>query len=113
MLLALSTCEADESCENGEPATLVFENRTGGVVLSITATPCDGGEAQALPLPDTGVMFTEQFVVALPSPGCWLLQWSGDGCTNEPAYRTSPEVCGAESHIWAASTEGRVCEGGW
>lgn len=113
MLLTLSTCEADDACENGEPASLTFENRTGGVVVSITATPCDGGEEQELSLPDGGITFTEQFTVDLPASGCWLLEWSGGGCTNDPAYRTSPEVCGAETHVWTASTEGRVCESGW
>ncbi len=117
VLLTLSTCDADTdggACEaSDEPASVTIDNRTGGTVESVTATPCDGGEEQELELPDTGVAFSDQFTVELPAPGCWLLHWNGAGCTNDPPYRTTTDVCGGESYAWMVTIDGRVCDGGW
>ncbi len=118
MLLTLSTCDADATddgaCEaSDEPASLTIDNRTGGVVESVTATPCEGGQEQELALPDAGIAFSEQFTVELPAPGCWLLHWNGNGCTNDPPHRTTTNVCGGESYEWTTTVDGRVCDGGW
>ncbi len=117
MLLTLSTCDADSDdggCEaSDEPASVAVDNRTGGTVESITATPCDGGQEVELPLPEAGLAFSDQVTLELPSPGCWLLHWNGSGCTNDPPYRTSRDVCGGESYAWTLTIDGRVCEGGW
>ena len=89
-----------------------MDNRTGGVVQSITATPCNGSEAQQLTLPDGGIAFSSQATIELPGPGCWVLEWSGDGCTGESPYQTSTDVCGGETYEWTASN--RMCDaGGW
>lgn len=118
VLLTLSTCDADATddagCEeSNEPASLTIDNRTGGVVESVTATPCEGDEEQELSLPDAGIPFSEKFTVELPAPGCWLLRWNGSGCTNDPPHRTTTDVCGGSSYEWTTTIDGRVCDGGW
>ncbi len=117
VLLSLSSCDTDASedgCDPSDaPASVTVDNRTGGVIESVTATPCDGGDERELPLPDAGIPFPEQLTVELPAPGCWLLHWNGSGCTNDPPYRTSPDVCGGDAHAWMVTIDGRVCEAGW
>ncbi len=114
-MLTLSTCDADDGAcgESDDPVSLMVENRTGDDIMSITATPCDGGDEQELSLPSEGIPFTEQSTVGLPGPGCWLLHWDGGGCSNDPPHRTSTNVCGGETYAWTADTQGRICEGGW
>jgi hypothetical protein len=119
VLLTLSTCDGDESdgaaaCEPSEAAASVtVDNRSGLLVEAISATPCDGSEEQELTLPADGIAFASQATIELPGPGCWLLQWDGEGCRNEAPYRTSTDVCAGETYEWTISVDGRVCQTGW
>jgi hypothetical protein len=118
LLVPLSTCDESTdgaACEPSDaPASLSVDNRTGGLVSTITATPCDGDEQHVLPLSEAGLAFQETATLALPGPGCWLLTWSGEDCTNDPPYRTSTDVCAGETYAWTITVEGRVCDpGGW
>ena len=118
LLLILSTCDTDggddAACEaSDEPSSVTVDNRTGATIEQVTAAPCDGGEAVELALPAEGLEFSTQATVELPGPGCWLLQWSGGGCSNGTPYRTSTDVCPGDTYEWQASVEGRVCSGGW
>lgn len=118
MLLPLSTCDGEASdsaaCEPSEaPASLTVDNRSGNHIEAISATACDSSEEQALTLPAGGIAFTSQATIELPGPGCWLLRWEGEGCSNETPYRTSTNVCGGETYEWTVRVDGRVCEVGW
>lgn len=119
LLLPLSTCDSDAAdeatCEPGDgPSSLTVDNRSGGLVSTITATACDGEDAHVLPVPEAGVAFSEQITVELPGPGCWQLHWTGEECRNDPPYRTATDVCPGETYAWTITTEGRVCDpGGW
>ncbi len=119
-LLTLSTCdgEASESdsvpCEPSDaPSSVTVDNRSGNRVEAISATPCESSEEQPLTLPAGGIAFASQATIELPGPGCWLLRWEGEGCTNETPYRTSTNVCGGETYEWTVLLDGRVCEVGW
>ena len=117
-LLTLLDCDGeddDAACEPGEaPASVAVDNRSGGPIETITATACDGGEAYELTLPDGGIDFAEQATVELPGSGCWLLQWNGEECQNDPPHRTSTRVCSGEIYTWTVTIEDRVCdESGW
>lgn len=117
LLLALSTCDKDagddSNCEAEGSASLAIDNRSGGLVERLTATPCDGGDEQEIALPAGGIEFSSQATVDLPGPGCWQLTWSGEDCTSESPYQTSTDVCAGETYAWTISVDGRVCEGGW
>jgi len=117
LLLSLSACDKagtdDSACEDDGSASLSIDNRSGGLVERIVATPCEGGDEQELSLPSGGIEFSSQATVDLPGPGCWQLNWFGEDCTNDEPYQTSTDVCGGESYSWTISVEGRVCEGGW
>lgn len=116
-LLLLSNCDggaADDGCEpSDEPTVLALDNRSGGPIDELTATPCDGTETHELTLPAGGIAFAEQANIELPGPGCWLLHWSGGGCRNDPPYRTSTSVCSGEPYAWTVTLEGRMCDAGW
>ncbi len=118
VLLTLSTCDGDagddSTCEaSDEPSSVTIDNRTGDLIERVTASPCDGGSEVELGLPAEGIAFSSQVTAELPGPGCWLLQWSGGGCSNGTPYRTSTDVCGGDTYEWQVSVDGRVCDGGW
>ena len=116
-LLILSACDKesgdDSTCEADGSATLAIDNRSGGLVERIVATPCEGGNEQELSVPAGGIEFSSQATIDLPGTGCWQLTWFGEDCTSESPYQTSTDVCGGETYAWTISVEGRVCEGGW
>ena len=119
LVFLLSACDpadsGDADCEpSDEIASLALDNRSGVRVEMLTASPCDGsGSPQMLTLPSGGVEFSAQATVELPGQGCWLLSWSGEGCSNDPPYRTSSDVCGGETYAWTIAGNGLACEGGW
>ena len=118
LLLPLLSCDdaaVEAECEPGDgPTSLSVDNRSGGLVSTITAIACDGGEKHLLSVPEGGIPFSEQASLELPGPGCWELHWTGEGCKNDPPYRTTTEVCPGDTYAWTITTEGRTCDpGGW
>ena len=117
VLLTLSTCDGDASdamCEPSDaPSSLFVDNRSGVPIDRIVATACDGSEEQELALPGAGIDFASKATVELPGPGCWVLTWHGEDCSNDPPHRTSTNVCGGDTYNWTASIDEMECEGGW
>lgn len=99
--------EADEFVLDEHPRKMSFAEHEYGVE-AFAPDPARTGRSwrgQGLVLPEDGVAFSSQATVELPGPGGWELAWSGEGCSNDPRYRTSTEVCGGDTYEWTISVE--------
>jgi hypothetical protein len=109
----LSACGggSDESCgDPDQPARLHVINETGNTFAEIVLRSCDGTMENAVPLPPPGLADGEERTIELPTPGCWEVSYTGDGCFNVPVHET-PEVCGGQTHEWVADLETHACAG--
>ena len=114
-LVLLVACEEDGEdggCfGDGEPARIMIENRTGNTFERITMTSCDLAEMQDFPVPPPGLLDGDDVRLNLPSPGCWLIDYEGEGCTAAPSHRAE-QVCTGEVHVWTAGLDTHECIGG-
>lgn len=117
LVVLLFACEGDEgenaapSCLEGEErAKLTIENRTGNAFETITMTACDMSETQEFPIPPPGLPDGEDMTINLPAPGCWILDYSGEGCESDPDHRAE-EVCAGDTYVWTADGDAHVCVG--
>ncbi|MBK6922357.1 MAG: hypothetical protein IPH07_33515 [Deltaproteobacteria bacterium] len=97
-------------CEATDPKpVLKFENRTGNTVETFAFVACDGTMPSEFPLQPPGLPTDQDVEVPLPGPGCWLMSYSGDGCTSEMPFEAT--VCAGETVVWTADDVNHVCIG--
>lgn len=106
-------CGGDEaSCEGEEPARLHLINHTGNLIEEIVVRACDGSDELVYPVPPPGLADGEEIMIDFPSPGCWVLLYSGDGCFNDPGEQTTEDVCSGETYEWTPDLALHGCVGG-
>ena len=104
------------ACAQGEaPARLTLENRTGSVIEVVTMRAGDGSDLVDHSVPAPGVANGEDATIDLPRPGCWILGYSGGGCSADPLSQTPTEgVCSGDTFVWTAGSDTHTCAGnGW
>src|SRR5262249_20796130 len=99
-------CFADDP-----PATLKIENRTGNAIATVEFVRCDGSDPSEFPLMPPGLPSGMDVEIPLPAPGCWMLNYSGDGCVADPPYSTVDDVCAGTSYTWTPDASHHVCSG--
>ncbi len=108
-------CEADSDDDgcftDDEPARVTVQNRTGNTFERITMTSCDLATSQEFPVPPPGILDGDDVTLNLPEPGCWLIDYDGEGCTADPSHRIE-QVCSGQTHVWTADPDTHVCVGG-
>jgi hypothetical protein len=112
LVFACEASDEEAAClGRDEPARVTLENRTGNAMETIFMVDCDLGQMQEFPVPPGGLADGEDLTFNLPGPGCWILDYAGEGCVAEPKHRVD-EVCSGETHVWTATDETHACVGG-
>ena len=107
---AAETAVAEDSGCAEPPRLHVVNQDTGNAVEEITLVACDESEQSSFPVPPGGLPDGGELTIDLPGPGCWVLQYSGEGCFGDmPGMVTA--ACG-ETVEWVLTGENHVCEGG-
>ncbi len=103
--------EADipESCDEQQP-TLALDNQTGNTIEVIHFVACDMSEQSDYPLPPPGLASGEPIEIPFPGPGCWIMQYEGDGCFNDPREQTDALDCDA-TWTWTPTVDTHICAG--
>ncbi len=111
---------AETTAETTAPATtedtgcaelpqLHVVNGTGNAVEEITMSACDMSEQSSFPVPPGGLPDGGDLTIDLPGPGCWVLEYAGEGCFGDPPGMVEA-ACG-ETVEWALTPESHVCAG--
>lgn len=101
--------EIPDSCDDQQP-TLALDNQTGNTIDVIHFYACDMSEQSDYPLPPPGLATGESVEIPFPGPGCWIMQYEGDGCLNDPVEQTDPLDCDAV-WAWTAGLDEHICAG--
>jgi hypothetical protein len=102
----------EDACMADSPAAILrVENRTGNAIEIIQFVRCDHTDASEFPLMPPGLADGDDVEVPLPGPGCWLLDYSGDGCQGETPHETEMQVCAGETYVWTPDAAHQVCAG--
>lgn len=104
---AATASAEDTSCADLPQLHVV--NQTGNGVEEITMLACDMTEQSSFPVPPGGLPDGGDITIDLPGPGCWVLQYGGEGCFgDEPGMVDA--ACG-ETAEWTLTPENHVCAG--
>ncbi|MFV8754402.1 hypothetical protein ACNOYE_27970 [Nannocystaceae bacterium ST9] len=98
-----------ESCPDQQP-TLDFTNATGNTVQVIHFVACDQSDQSDYPLPPPGLPTGESVSIPFPGPGCWYLNYEGDGCQGDQAIETEGLFCD-DTYEWTADEAHHICVG--
>jgi len=113
-ILAESSGEAStgDACFADDPAAIVrIENRTGNAIEVVYFVRCDSTDASEFPLMPPGLPSGMDVEIPLPGPGCWLLDYSGEGCEADTPYSTETDVCAGDTYVWTPDESRHVCTG--
>jgi hypothetical protein len=106
-----SDTEANACFDGDEPATLRIENRTGNAIEVVDFVRCDGTDASQFPLTPPGLADGDDVEIPLPGPGCWLLDYSGEGCEGDMPHETPTDVCAGDTYVWTPDELHHACVG--
>jgi hypothetical protein len=109
LLLACAEEKPPESCSDQQP-TLEFVNTTGNTVQVIHFYACDQSEQSDYPLPPPGLPTGETISIPFPGPGCWQMQYEGDGCQNDPPEQADDLFCD-DTYEWVTDELDHICIG--
>ena len=93
------------------PAILKIENRTGNAIEVVDFVRCDGTEPSEFPIMPPGLPSGMDLEIPLPAPGCWMLNYAGEGCEADPSYSTDEDVCAGDTYVWTPDESHHVCTG--
>lgn len=99
----------DTGCAD-PPQLHVVNQDTGNAVEEITMVACDMSDQSSFPVPPGGLPDGGELTIDLPGPGCWVLQYSGEGCFGDVPGMVEA-ACG-ETVEWVLTGENHVCAGG-
>lgn len=101
-----------DACADGDEAAIVrIENRTGNAIEIVYFVRCDGSEPSEFPLMPPGLPDGDDVEIPLPGPGCWMLDYSGEGCEGEMPHETAMDVCAGATYVWTPDDLNHVCSG--
>jgi hypothetical protein len=103
------TAVAEEGTCFEPPHLRVVNQDTGNAVEEITMVACDMSDEFSYPVPPGGLPDGGEITIDLPGPGCWVLQYSGEGCFGD-VPGMAEATCG-ETVEWVLTGENHVCAG--
>lgn len=107
-----STGSTEDVCFGDGPGAIVrIENRTGNAIEVVYFVRCDGSDASEFPLMPPGLANGEDVELPLPGPGCWLLDYSGEGCEGTAPHETEMQVCIGDTYVWTPDDLHHECAG--
>jgi hypothetical protein len=105
-----ATAMAEDTACSDEPPRLHIVNATGNAVEEIVMLACDMTDEVSFPVPPGGLPVGGELTIDLPGPGCWVLQYNGEGCFADPPGMVEAAAC--ETVEWMLTPESHVCAGG-
>ena len=108
LVLACAEEEPPESCPDQQP-TLEFVNSTGNQVEALHFFACDMSEQSDYPLPSP-LPNGGTVSIPFPGPGCWYVEYEGDGCESEEPRKADDLFCD-DTFEWIADDDNHVCIG--
>lgn len=99
-------CFADDP-----PPVLQIVNDTGNAIEFVFFVRCDGTDPSEFPLMPPGLATGMSLEIPLPAPGCWLLNYSGEGCEGDMPHETATDVCAGETYVWDIDLAHHLCVG--
>jgi hypothetical protein len=109
LVLACAEEEPPESCPEQQP-TLEFVNTTGNTIQVIYFYACDMSEDSSYPLPPPGLPTGETISIPFPGPGCWYIDYEGEGCQSDQPQKADELFCD-DTFEWVADDLHHVCIG--
>jgi hypothetical protein len=125
-LLPLAACASDSNTEDDaadegetaaesetadcDPPTLELHNMTGNTIELVHFYACDMSDGNDYPLPPPGLANGESASIPFPGPGCWVLEYEGEGCFSDMP-EMPPELDCGDSHTWTADLDHHICQG--
>lgn len=116
----LETGSDPDACQDGDdPVSLRIENRTGNAIEVVSFVRCDGSDPSEFPLMPPGLADGDDVEIPMPGPGCWLLDYAGEGCEGDMPHETQTEnqtenqsgVCAGDTYVWTPDDLHHVCVG--
>lgn len=101
---------ATTDCAPDELPQLHVVNQTGNAVEEITMLACDMSDMSSYPVPPGGLPTGGELTIPLPGPGCWVLQYSGEGCLSDTPGMVEAAAC--ETVEWLLDENNHACAGG-
>jgi hypothetical protein len=102
--------EIPDECADGMQPTLEIINTTGNTIQVIYFVSCDMAEQSEFPLAPPGLADDESISIPFPGPGCWRLDYEGDGCVADVPTETQPLDCDA-TYEWMPDEFNHICIG--
>ncbi len=84
-------------------------NTTGNAIEEIIMLACDMTDQVSFPVPPGGLPDGGELTIDLPGPGCWVLQYNGEGCFGDPPGMVDA-ACG-QTVEWPLTPDSHVCAG--
>lgn len=101
-----------DACFADDPVAAVrVVNDTGNSIQVVDFVRCDGTEPSEFPVMPPGIATGTSLEIPLPAPGCWLLNYSGDGCEGDMPHETAMDVCAGDVYEWNIDSLHHVCVG--
>lgn len=101
-----------DACFADDPVAAVrIVNDTGNAISVVTFVRCDGTDPSEFPLMPPGLQTGSSLEIPLPAPGCWLLNYSGEGCEGALPHETAMDVCAGEVYEWMIDNFHHQCVG--
>lgn len=104
---AESTAADDTGC--AALPQLHVTNTTGNAIEEIIMLACDMTDQVSFPVPPGGLPDGGELTIDLPGPGCWVLQYNGEGCFGDPPGMVEA-ACG-QTVEWSLTPDSHVCAG--
>ncbi len=104
-----ATAMAEETACSGGLPQLHIVNATGNAVEEIIMLACDMSDQSSYPVPPGGLPDGGELTIDLPGPGCWVLQYNGEGCFGDPPGMVDAAAC--ETVEWMLTLDEHVCAG--
>jgi hypothetical protein len=101
--------ETDGECS--APVVLELTNTTSNAIEVIHFLACDMSDGSDYPVPPPGLASGEMESFPFPGPGCWLLNYEGEGCFNDGVVMTGELGCG-DVYAWMPPESTHTCAGG-
>lgn len=101
-----------DACFADDPVAAVrITNTTGNAIEVVTFVRCDGSDASEFPLMPPGLATGSSIEIPLPAPGCWAMNYSGEGCQGAMVHETAMDVCAGDVYEWTPQTDNHICAG--
>lgn len=115
--LALTVaCDDDDGMSDGEtggtcdaPPAVQVTNTVSNAIEELIFTACDMSDQVSYPVPMGALPPGEMLTASLPGPGCWIIEYRGEGCETNNPLMAEVEAC--DTVAWEPDEFNHGCVG--